>query len=108
MENLRQIGGGDDSFLDEIVQMFREDTPPRLDELDECMAKGDAVRLGKVAHGLKGAASNFGAKHFRTLAEQLEHAGKNGNLAAGPAACAALRSEFTRILAALAEYRKAR
>jgi len=107
MENLRQIGGGDAAFVGEIVQMFREDTPPHLAELDACVAHGDAVRLAKVAHGLKGAASNFGAKHFRTVAEQLEHAAKNGDLAPVPAACTELRAEYARILAALDAYLKA-
>jgi HPt (histidine-containing phosphotransfer) domain-containing protein len=85
----------------EIVQMFREDTPPQLDALDSHAAGGDTVRLAKVAHGLKGSASNFGAQHFRSITERLEHLAKAGNLADAPAAIAELRTEYARVLAAL-------
>ncbi len=101
LANLRTIGGGDESFVVEIVQMFREDTPPHLAELDEAAAVGDAGRLGKIAHGLKGSAGNFGAKQFRLLTERIEALAKAGDLASAPAAIADLRAEFTRVLAAL-------
>ena len=99
--NLRTIGGDDDAFVAEIVQMFREDTPPHLDELDKFAASGDAVHLAKVAHGLKGSASNFGAHHFRSLAERIEAVAKAGDLAAAPAAVADLRTEYAHVIAAL-------
>ncbi len=103
LANLRTIGGGDEAFVAEIVQMFREDTPPHLNELDEALAKGDAVRLGKIAHGLKGSAGNFGAKQFRLLTERIEALAKAGNLAAAPVAITELRAEFARVLTALDE-----
>ncbi|HLP10253.1 MAG TPA: Hpt domain-containing protein [Opitutaceae bacterium] len=99
--NLRAIGGGDAGFISEIVQMFREDTPPSLDELASCAARSDAERLAKLAHGLKGSAANFGARHFRVLAERIEAIAKSGDLAAAPAAVAELRAEYARVLAAL-------
>ncbi len=98
---LRAIGGGDATFVVEIVQMFREDTPPNLDELDASAARGDANRLAKVAHGLKGSAANFGARRFRTLAEHIEAIAKGGALSDAPAAIAALREEYQRVITAL-------
>jgi HPt (histidine-containing phosphotransfer) domain-containing protein len=99
--NLRAIGGGDAAFVSEIVQMFREDTPPNLDQLDASIARGDAERLAKVAHGLKGSAANFGAKPFRALAERIEAIAKAGDLGPAPAAVVELRAEYARIMAAL-------
>jgi HPt (histidine-containing phosphotransfer) domain-containing protein len=104
--NLRTIGGDDDAFVAEIIQMFREDTPPHFAELGDCVAKGDAFRLGKVAHSMKGSAGNFGAKHFRHLAEGLEILAKSGNLTEAPAAIAALLTEYERVLTALDAYTK--
>ena len=104
--NLRTIGGDDDAFVAEIVQMFREDTPPHFAELGDCVAKGDAFRLGKVAHSMKGSSGNFGAKHFRHLTEALEAIAKSGNLAPAPAAIATLHAEYERVLAALDAYIK--
>lgn len=102
LANLQTIAGGDPGFVAEIVQMFSEDTPPHLDELDNAAAAGDATRLAKVAHGLKGSASNFGAAYFRTLTERIEHLAKTGDLAAAPAAIADLRTEYARVITALA------
>lgn len=99
--NLRTIGGGDDEFVAEIVQMFREDTPPQFDELEAAAKALDCVRLGKVAHGLKGSAGNFGAKHFRTLTERIEEISRSGDLGPAPAAIADLRAEYERVMAAL-------
>lgn len=99
--NLRTIGGGDDDFVAEIVQMFKEDTPPHLDELDNAAATGDATRLAKVAHGLKGSAGNFGAKHFRILTERIEDIARSGDLDPAPAAIADLRTEYARVIVAL-------
>ncbi len=99
--NLRTIGGDDDGFVAEIVQMFREDTPPQFVELSDCVAHADPVRLAKVAHSMKGSAGNFGAKHFRHLAEAIEAIAKSGSLASAPAAIAALQAEYERVLAAL-------
>ncbi|MFT3831094.1 MAG: Hpt domain-containing protein [Opitutaceae bacterium] len=99
--NLRAIGGGDAGFVAEIVQMFREDTPPNLEELAACATRRDPERLAKLAHGLKGSAANFGARHFRTLAERIEAMAKSGDLTAAPAAVAALHAEYERVIAAL-------
>jgi HPt (histidine-containing phosphotransfer) domain-containing protein len=99
--NLRTIGGDDDAFVAEIVQMFREDTPPHFAELTACVAQNDAVRLAKVAHSMKGSAGNFGAKHFRHLAENLEAIAKSGNLVAATAAVEALHAEYERVVTAL-------
>ena len=99
--NLREIGGDSDEFIAEIAQMFREDTPPRFEELEACLTRGDAPGLAKVAHSLKGSASNFGAARFRTTAEKLEHLGKSGDLTGAREALDDLRTEFARILDAL-------
>ena len=104
LANLHTIGGGDPAFVAEIVQMFREDTPPRLEELDACVAAGDAERLAKVAHSLKGSVSNFGAKHLRTLLEHLEAIARSNDLSRAAASVAALRTEYDRVLAALAAH----
>ena len=65
-------------------------------------AASHGVSFAKVAHSMKGSASNFGAKHFRHLAENLEAIAKSGNLATATAAIEALRAEYERVVAALA------
>lgn len=102
LDNLRRIGGeADDAFLREMVQIFVEDSPPRLAEIEAAIGRADGAALAKAAHSLKGAGSNFGARRFRSLCEALEQAGRSGDFAAVAPGLTALRAEYERVLAAL-------
>jgi HPt (histidine-containing phosphotransfer) domain-containing protein len=103
LENLKAIGGGDASFVEELIVMFREDSPPRLDGIAADLAKGDAAGVAKNAHSLKGSGSNFGAANFRALAQSIETAGKEGDISGVPALLEELKVEFARVCKALDE-----
>jgi HPt (histidine-containing phosphotransfer) domain-containing protein len=102
LDNLRRIGGEPaSSFLHEMVQIFVEDSPPRLAEIEAASARADGTALAKAAHSLKGAGSNFGAHRFRALCEALERAGKAGEFASVATLLSSLRTEYEQVLAAL-------
>lgn len=73
--------GGDEELLAEVAQLFLDDYPNSLREIDEALQRGDAKLLERAAHSLKGAASNFGAEPVVEPALALELAGRSGNLA---------------------------
>jgi CheY-like chemotaxis protein/HPt (histidine-containing phosphotransfer) domain-containing protein len=85
---------GNRSLLGEISRVFLNDYPLRLSEIREAIRKVDAPMLARVAHALKGAIGNFGAKLAFTVAEQLETMGKNGDLSGADALCVTLESEL--------------
>lgn len=101
LANLKEIGGGDASFVVELVVMFGEDSPPRLKAISAALAAGDAAEVAKNAHSLKGTGANFGAEKFRSLAQSIETAGKAGDLASVPALVDELNAEFVRVKNAL-------
>lgn len=101
LDTLKRIGGGDVAFVQEMVQIFLEDTPPRLEEIERGLARGDLVAISKAAHSVKGGASNFGATHFRGIAEQLEHRSKAGEAEPLAELFAQLKTEYPRVVAAL-------
>jgi len=68
--------GGDADLLKEIAQLFLEDYPKSLADLHEALNAGDARRVERAAHGLKGAVSNFGAAPAVAAALQLETLGR--------------------------------
>ncbi|MEQ1946606.1 MAG: Hpt domain-containing protein [Bryobacteraceae bacterium] len=82
--------GGDEELLHEIAQIFLEDYPKSLDDLREAGMHGDAHRVERTAHGLKGAAANFGAQPVVDAALTLEKMGRQHDL-----------SDFTTALSAL-------
>jgi HPt (histidine-containing phosphotransfer) domain-containing protein len=97
---------GDTELLREVVELFRADTPSRMEEVRAAVAAGDAGRLKRAAHTLKGAASNFGAAAVVAVALELEVMGRTGDL--GRAAAARDRLEaamqaLDAVLGALAE-----
>jgi chemotaxis protein histidine kinase CheA len=59
---------------------FPEDTPHQLADLRQAARVGDAVRLTRLAHKLKGSVSNFGASRMVRVCTELETLGKNGDV----------------------------
>jgi HPt (histidine-containing phosphotransfer) domain-containing protein len=68
--------GGDEDLLKEIAILFLDDYPKSLTELRAAVDTGDARRLERSAHGLKGSVSNFGARPAVDAALQLETMGR--------------------------------
>jgi hypothetical protein len=46
--DLRALGGGDDAFVVEIVELYLTDAPLRLADLDRSLAAGDAARARRT------------------------------------------------------------
>jgi PAS domain S-box-containing protein len=66
------------AVLAEFVGMFAEQAPQRIAEMRGALERGDLGRLAAVAHSLKGASGNLGARLVAETAKRLEHAGKAG------------------------------
>jgi HPt (histidine-containing phosphotransfer) domain-containing protein len=72
--------GGDVELLKEIAALFLGEYPKILDELRSAAERGDARRLERTAHSLKGSVSNFGACPAVAAAGSLEAMGRAGRL----------------------------
>ncbi|MDD2764894.1 MAG: Hpt domain-containing protein [Opitutaceae bacterium] len=101
IEALRALNPGDDSFLRDLIQIYLDDAPKRLDEIEQSVKLGDAQLLALAAHSLKGSSANFGARQLRALCEQFEAAGRAAALDGLWPRIPALRDEFNRVKAAL-------
>jgi HPt (histidine-containing phosphotransfer) domain-containing protein len=101
--NIRALGGDEgDDFLREIVGIFLEDTPLRINELDEALIAGDRAKFARAAHTIKGSSSNVGAVGLSSEAETLERKSRD-NLDGAAQAVERLRQEFERTKQALNE-----
>lgn len=72
--------GGDLDLLKDIAHVFLDDCPRSLEELRLAAARGDCPTVERVAHGLKGAASNFGASRVVAAGFAIEKMGRAGKL----------------------------
>jgi two-component system, sensor histidine kinase and response regulator len=73
--------GGDPDLLREIVDLFADDCPRLLREIKEGFQEGNAVRVEKAAHTIKGSVSNFAADAAVQAALRVENMGRTRDLA---------------------------
>jgi CheY-like chemotaxis protein len=91
-----QVGDEADLLL-KVIEMFRADSVLVVTRLQNALASGDAEEVQQGAHRLKGALLTLGGKPAAEVAMHLEHMGRAGDLAEGPALLARLRHELTRL-----------
>ena len=85
MQQLLDLDDGDLGLIKEMFVLFRDDTPPRIAQLEEAIREGNNSQIGDMAHAVKGAASTMGILKVRALAQILESAGRAGTCEGDPA-----------------------
>jgi CheY-like chemotaxis protein/HPt (histidine-containing phosphotransfer) domain-containing protein len=93
---------GDEEIFKEIIATFLEDAPNQIDKLKKALQEGDAKRVERQGHLLKGAALNIGGNGLQNAARELEVAGKEGDLTKAQSLVAMLDREFEKLKGALA------
>jgi HPt (histidine-containing phosphotransfer) domain-containing protein len=94
--------GNDQELFQEMVGLLRADAPPLLSAIRAAQSDGDAPRLQRAAHTLKGLSANFGAQRAVTAAETVEKLAKAHQSAGMPAAISELEESLDELVAALA------
>ncbi|RZK17899.1 MAG: response regulator, partial [Hymenobacter sp.] len=72
---LEELAGGNDSFIQQIVNTFLSEAPP-LEELLGAAFPHDADKLAQVAHKLKGQVAYFGVPVLHTQLDELERSAR--------------------------------
>ncbi|MER7072240.1 response regulator [Terrabacter sp. NPDC000476] len=103
LEELRDLEPGDPSLLLRFLDRFADSARQRLAELVAAHAAGDAEGAGRIAHGLKGSASNLGASALAEVCREVEEQGADGRLA-DEALVARVERELSRASEALDAY----
>ena len=81
----------DDPDLGELVEMYVDEMPERIQSLQSVLAAEDWNELSRAAHQIKGAGGSYGFDQLTPLAFALEQATREPNSpAAIRAACDAL------------------
>jgi len=88
---------GDRDFMAAMLKEYRDHLPARLTEIHAAVQDGDAGRLGRLAHNLKGISLNFSADPIADLALKLEELGRAEDLTNAPALIAQLDVEVRRL-----------
>ena len=100
LESFRQLNqDGEPDVLVEVLGLFLEDAPARLDAMTAAVAAGDGPALQRAAHGLKGAAGTIGARSLQAACRELEEMGKHNRLESATAGLDLMRREYERVKA---------
>ena len=84
-----------------ILRGFIDHAPVLQADLDAGLAGGDITALVRPAHSLKSSSANVGALRLSELARTVEHAARQGDMETSAQGVVGIRSELSRVLAAL-------
>ena len=79
-QQLRQLAGGDTEFGVELLKIFLVDAEGSLRQLEQAIASKSIKNIEDIAHSLRGASANVGAKSLADVAFQLEQTARNGEM----------------------------
>jgi HPt (histidine-containing phosphotransfer) domain-containing protein len=92
---------GDMDLLKEMVDLFLEEYPRMIVEIEHALTTSNAQALQNAAHTLKGAVSNFSAYRATEASLTLEKMGRQQNLADTATAFSTLKHELRLLSSAL-------
>ena len=95
---------GDTELLAEIMEMFLEDAPPMLQDIQDALDAQDAETCASVSHTLKGCAGNFSADRVHELAARVNAAASDGDIASARPIMPVLRDEYAKLESALKQF----
>src|SRR5262245_6362153 len=96
-ELLNRLGGRKD-LVRQMQQVLQQSIASWRTELDAAQAAGDADRIRRVGHEMKGALANLSAPAAAADAKLIEDLGKNGNLTCIAAVQGCLWNELARVV----------
>lgn len=92
---------GDLDLLKELVDLFVEETPTMVGEIESAITAGNPTALQHAAHTLKGSVSNFAAPGAIAASLTLEQMGRQQDTSQAASAFASLKRELERLIPAL-------
>ena len=101
LDNLRQLVGGDDTFLAELIVTFLGEAPQLLADLRAGIGRGNADKARLAAHSLKSNAADFGAMALSNMCKELETLARSGSLDNTGNLLVQAEEEYARVKAAL-------
>jgi HPt (histidine-containing phosphotransfer) domain-containing protein len=104
LENLRalRMEGEPDPFA-ELVQLFINDTPTRIEQIQTAINNSSGPDLKAAAHSLKGSASNLGARTMAASCATIMQHARNNEFAAAAELLKSIETDFAKVKVALLE-----
>jgi PAS domain S-box-containing protein len=100
LDNIRAVDD-DGSVLDEVIQMYLDEAPQHRARLRDAIAAANLEEARRVAHALKSASLNVGAKPLGEMCRRLEQQCRSGSAEGTAELAAAIDAMLERVQPAL-------
>jgi HPt (histidine-containing phosphotransfer) domain-containing protein len=106
VEELLALTGDDDpELLLDLIHMFLEDAPSKIEGMNQGLEKGDLEQVTQAAHSLKGSAGNLGIRMVQHDCDELQTAGQSKDVDTVRKLVPRLEEHFSQAIAALEDLR---
>jgi two-component system sensor histidine kinase RpfC len=96
LQELRELGGGDD-FFEELIEDFVTDAAVVLDDMAEAQRVGALTEFRDHAHALRSSAANIGALRLHKMLLNLRETSKDKLDTNGAKMMRTINSEFAQV-----------
>ncbi|MEP6637428.1 MAG: response regulator [Acidobacteriota bacterium] len=94
-------GDDDDDPVAQLIKIYLEDTPPRLNAMRQAVKTSDEGELKFVAHAIKGTSASIGAQRIAALCDELEENGLDSRPERIEELVTEVEAEFSRVRGSL-------
>ncbi len=95
IERLKKLGG--DGFLAELLDLFAENAPAKLQEALDADKRGDLTQMERAVHSLKSSAGNLGAFQLMELCNRIETLAAEGQAGQTSPLVSELQAAYERV-----------
>ena len=100
-KSLMDVCSSNENIIQTVMQAFVNDGPSSIKSIMSALEAGNSENIRLYAHKLKGAAMTVGAGYLSEKAYRLEHAGKEGDIAAAEKLLPEVKDEFEKVMSFL-------
>ena len=97
MESVLERVGGDEAFLQELLDIYIEDFLEKYVSLEQAIAEGDFNNIKEIGHSLKGSSGNLSLNGLHETAYGMELSGKENDIEKARHLFAKLKEEFLKL-----------
>jgi len=95
-EKLLEGIDGDEGFLNDMLDIYIQDTGEKLEKLKKAIKENDSFEVEQNAHSVKGSSGNIFAYEMHQAAYKMEKAGKDHNINLAGELMSELENQFER------------
>ncbi len=104
--HLKENAGDEPDLIRELIDIFDEESPDLMVQIDDALEKEDTEALHAATHSLKGMIGPYGARDAFDKSEQVNDLARSGDLAGARDALPELRNAIEELREALRSYRE--